>query len=252
MLHRTAYRELGLTDWRYDSYEIDESGLADFLAGLDDQWRGLSLTMPLKRVALDLCDEVSELARRVNAVNTVVLTDGRRYGTNTDVPGVVSALRERGIESARSAVVLGAGATAGSALAGLVELGVTNVTSVVRNPARADELRDLAGRLDVGFDVVTLDHWDRVAPADVGFSTVPEEAAAAVADALVARANVVFDALYDPWPTRLASAAGAAGRTVVNGFDLLIHQAGFQVELMTGRSPAPVAAMRTAGTAALD
>jgi shikimate dehydrogenase len=250
VLHRAAYADLGL-DWRYDAFEVDEATLAGFLADLDPSWRGLSLTMPLKSVVIPMCDEVSEVARLVGAVNTVLFTDGRRFGTNTDVPGLVAALAERGVTRARSGLLLGVGATARSALAALARTGIVEVHAVARNPARADELRALAGQVGVTLTVVSWEDVESVPPVEVLVSTVPEEAAATVADLVVERTAVVFDVLYHPWPTRLAAAARARGRTVVGGLDLLVHQAAVQVELMTGESPAPVVAMRTAGETAL-
>ncbi|HZC26971.1 MAG TPA: shikimate dehydrogenase [Actinopolymorphaceae bacterium] len=254
VLHRTAYAELGL-DWRYDAFEVDEAALPGFVDRLGPEWRGLSLTMPLKRAVIPLCDEVLEPATLVGAVNTLLLDDGRRTGANTDVPGIVAALRERGVTSVRRALVLGVGATACSALAGLAEIGIAEVRAVARDPARAGELRALAYRLDVDVSVVS---WDVAgatarggAGVDIVVSTVPEPAAAEMADLAVERAEVVFDVLYHPWPTRLARTAKASGRVVVGGLDLLVHQAGVQVELMTGRIPAPVAAMRLAGEEAL-
>lgn len=250
VLHRAAYAELGL-DWRYDAFEVDEATLAGFLADLDPSWRGLSLTMPLKSVVIPMCDEVSEVARLVGAVNTVLFTDGRRSGTNTDVPGLVAALAERGVTRARSGLLLGVGATARSALAALADMGIVDVRAVARNPARADELRALAAQLGVTATIVSWEQVKSIPAVDVLVSTVPEEAAATVADIVVERTGVVFDVLYHPWPTRLAATARARGRTVVGGLDLLVHQAAVQVELMTGESPAPVVAMRTAGEAAL-
>ncbi|MBA3620612.1 MAG: shikimate dehydrogenase, partial [Acidothermales bacterium] len=111
LLHRTAYAALGL-DWRYDAVECDESALADVLAGLDDSWVGLSLTMPLKEAVLPLLDEVAPEADVLSAVNTVLLREGRRYGLNTDVDGLAAALREAGAvppAGGGTAVVLGAG-----------------------------------------------------------------------------------------------------------------------------------------------
>ena len=70
-LHLAAYQHLGL-DWRYGRHEVDEAGLPDFLRGLDSSWRGLSLTMPLKQAAIAYLDDVSETARLVDAVNTVL------------------------------------------------------------------------------------------------------------------------------------------------------------------------------------
>ena len=122
-LHRAAYEELGLTHWSYDRFEIDEAALPGFLGGLGPEWAGLSLTMPLKRAVIPLLDEISDTAASVEAVNTVVFTEaGRRVGDNTDVPGIVAALREHGIEHVGSAAILGAGATASSALAALARV----------------------------------------------------------------------------------------------------------------------------------
>src|SRR5882757_4461339 len=86
VLHRAAYEELGLGDWSYDRFEIDEEALPGFFGKLGPEWAGLSLTMPLKRAVIPLLDEVSETAASVAAVNTVVLhPDGRRGGDNTDI-----------------------------------------------------------------------------------------------------------------------------------------------------------------------
>ncbi|MGH3344386.1 MAG: shikimate dehydrogenase family protein, partial [Carbonactinosporaceae bacterium] len=108
-LHRAAYAALGLA-WRYDAIEVDEQRLPAFLDGLDETWAGLSLTMPLKRAVIPLLDEVSEIARDVAAVNTVIFGPAaggrRRTGDNTDVPGMVAALRERGVRQVASAAVL--------------------------------------------------------------------------------------------------------------------------------------------------
>nr|WP_202890006.1 shikimate dehydrogenase [Actinopolymorpha rutila] len=252
VLHRAAYAELGLP-WRYDAFDVGEEGLAAFLAGLDPSWRGLSLTMPLKRAVIPLCDEVAEPARLVGAVNTVLLAGGRRTGTNTDVPGMVEALRERGVRTVRHVLLVGVGATASSALAASAAMDASRVWALARDPARAQDLQRLATELGVDLRVVA---WgdaaaDLPARVDLAVSTVPDEAAAPVAFEVTRRAEVVFDALYDPWPTRLAQAADQAGLVVLGGLDLLVHQAALQVEQMTGKTPAPVAAMRAAGEHAL-
>ena len=125
VLHRTAYRQLGL-DWEYEAHDVDEAGLPGFLDGCGPQWAGLSLTMPLKRVVLPLLDDVSELVGVVGGANTVVMGPAGRVGHNTDVAGIVEALRDIGAESG-PAVVLGGGATAASALAALHQLGCARV-----------------------------------------------------------------------------------------------------------------------------
>ncbi|MCP9946492.1 shikimate dehydrogenase [Streptomyces somaliensis] len=252
VLHRAAYAELGLTGWSYDRFEVDEARLPGFLDALDASWAGLSLTMPLKRAVIPLLDEVGDTARSVEAVNTVVLTgDGRRVGDNTDVPGMVAALRERGVEEVDAAAVLGAGATASSALAALAGVCRGPVTAYVRGSARAGEMRRWGERL--GVDVRTADWADaaRALDAPLVVATTPAGAADGLAPHVPEGPGTLFDVLYDPWPTPLAAAWSARGGRVVGGLDLLVHQAVLQVERMTGRSPAPLAAMRAAGERAL-
>ncbi|MFJ5234799.1 shikimate dehydrogenase [Kitasatospora sp. NPDC088391] len=252
-LHNAGYAALGLTDRRYDRYEVDESTLAAFVTALDPaEWSGLSLTMPLKRAIRPLLDTVSDTARAVDAVNTVVLDrDGRRHGDNTDVPGLVNALRERGVGRVASAAVLGAGATASSALAALGQLCDGEVTVYVRSAGRAAEMRALGERL--GVPVRTAD-WADGAAALAGpltVSTTPVGATDAFAAGLTGTPGVLFDVLYHPWPTALAAACLERGGTVLGGLDLLVHQAVLQFERFTGVEHGPLAAMRAAGEAAL-
>ncbi|MFG3114827.1 shikimate dehydrogenase [Streptomyces sp. NPDC048197] len=252
VLHRAAYDALGLTGWEYGRYEVDEAALPGFLEKLGPEWAGLSLTMPLKRAVIPLLDEITPTASSVEAVNTVVLTpDGRRLGDNTDIPGMVAALRERGVTEVERAAVLGAGATASSALAALSRICSGPVTAYVRSEARAAEMRQWGERLEV--DVRTADWADaaEALSAPLVIATTPAGTTDALAAAVPDRPGTLFDVLYEPWPTALAGAWADRGGAVVGGLDLLVHQAVLQVEQMTGRSPAPLAAMRAAGEAAL-
>ncbi|WP_407554150.1 shikimate dehydrogenase [Streptomyces sp. Pv4-95] len=253
VLHRAAYDELGLTDWEYGRHEVDEAGLPAFMERLDARWAGLSLTMPLKRAVIPLLDEISETAASVEAVNTVVRTaEGRTVGDNTDIPGMIAALRERGVERVERAAVLGAGATASSALAALSRICTGEVTAYVRSDARAAEMRGWGERLGVA---VRTAPWEDAAEAfgePLVIATTPAGSTDALAAAVPHAPGTLFDVLYEPWPTTLATAWAAHGGSVVGGLDLLVHQAVLQVELMTGRTPAPLAAMRKAGEAALS
>lgn len=244
LLHRAAYAALDLR-WTYDAIELTPAGLPDFLAGLGDGWAGLSLTMPLKQTVLPLLSTCSELVGITGAANTVVLRGGERHGHNTDVAGIVAALREAGPASARTGAVLGAGATAASALAALAGLGCTVVTVHARSPERASGLHAVAERLGVELRIAVLTA-DLAGPAcEVLVNTTP----AGALDALLAGAHpaacgpVLLDVVYHPWPTPLAALHTAAGALVVPGLAMLLHQAAAQVTLMTGR-PAPLAAMR--------
>ncbi|WP_328745624.1 shikimate dehydrogenase [Streptomyces sp. NBC_00285] len=252
VLHRAAYEELGLTGWSYDRFELDEAALPGFVEALGPEWAGLSLTMPLKRAIIPLLDEISETAASVEAVNTVVFTeDSRRLGDNTDIPGMVAALRERGIEQVDSAAILGAGATASSALAALARICTGEVVAYVRGPARAAEMRQWGERLDI--EVRTADWADAAEAlhAPLVIATTPAGATDALAHAVPERPAALFDVLYDPWPTELAARWSMIGGAVVGGLDLLVHQAVLQVEQMTALRPAPLEAMRKAGEHAL-
>ena len=253
VLHGAAYAALGLDDWHYDRVECAEAGLPGFLAGLDAGWAGLSLTMPLKRVALDVADEVSPRAAATGAANTLVLRDGRRRAENTDIAGIVAALRGAGVRPGGRAVVLGAGGTAQAALAALADLGIDEVSVLVRSLARTGELRAAAARIGVA-PRIRADLADplraaaALTGAEVVVSTLPGDAADALTGA--GPGTVALDVVYAPWPTPFAAAARAAGATVVSGLEMLLHQAVAQVELMTGR-PGPVEPMRAALEAAV-
>lgn len=252
VLHRAAYAELGLTDWSYDRFEVDEEALPGFFEQLGPEWAGLSLTMPLKRAVIPLLDAVSDTAASVEAVNTVVRTDdGRLTGDNTDIPGMVAALRERGIEQVESAAILGAGATASSALAALARICTGEVVAYVRSEARAAEMRQWGERLDI--EVRTADWADaeRGLHAPLVIATTPAGTTDALSHVVPERPTTLFDVLYDPWPTTLAARWSAYGGAVVSGLDLLVHQAVLQVEQMTGRTPGPLDVMRKAGERAL-
>ena len=248
VMHRAAYSHLGL-DWTYDAFEVAESELAAFMANCDESWRGLSLTMPLKRQVIPLADEVTDVARILGVANTVEFRDGQIIVSNTDCAGALSALAERGVRKTKTARILGGGATAASIAYALASNGVEHLEFVVRDPGRAEEA--VAAARAAGADVVVR-QIDKplIDVVDLLVSTVPEKVVLQNAHDLVDSAHAVFDVIYDPWPTPLAQAAKEAGVPLVSGLDLLAHQATFQVELMTGR-PVDVDLLRRAALAEL-
>ena len=256
-LHRAAYRELGLTGWTYQAIECDEAGLPGLLAGCGEDWAGLSLTMPLKRAVLPLLDHTEPLAAETGAANTVIFDGGRRHGQNTDVPGVVAALAAQGVTATSlppgaAVLILGAGATACSALAAARELGIAEVTVAARDPARTTDLQAAAGRLAIKITLVSFGDPPDGSP-DLLISTVPAGGANIYAQRIAGGGllpRTLLDVVYHPWPTQLAASAQQRGVVVAGGFDLLLHQAALQVTLMTGL-PAPLAPMRAAGLAVL-
>lgn len=250
VLHRAAYDVLGL-DWRYDAIEMDEARLPRFLAALDGTWRGLSLTMPLKRAVLPFVDDVSPTVTAVGAANTVLLgDDGKRRAENTDVPGMAAVLGEAGVSRGDAVVVLGGGATAAATVAALAQLGC-DCEVVLRSPRRVEELTAVAQRSG---GALRLRGWDDVSgalAAPVVVVTLPGDAAAALSPGLPDTVGLLVDVTYHPWPTSLARAWAQRGGEVVGGLELLVQQAALQVALMTGRDVA-VDVLRAAGRRALD
>lgn len=289
VLHRAAYDSLGLTDWEYDLRDVEPSGLARVLAELaapvseGPVRTGLSVTMPHKQAMLPQLDAVDPLASMVGAANTVVAQRSGRgpallTGFNTDVAGMVEALRETMPEpptvagtgfghtdeegasagrTGRRAVIIGSGATACSALAALTELGAGEITVAARRHAGPGRAMTAAHRM--GLDITTIT-WrpgeaasddevaEAVADADLVVSTLPSHAADSlgtpVARALERRGGAragaaALDVVYAPWPTELGAALSAGGVTVAPGWLMLLHQAVPQVALMTGRRPDP-------------
>jgi len=253
-LHQAAYAELEMSDWSYTSTRVQAGGLAKYVADLGgdwppSRWRGLSVTMPLKREAYDLARSISPRARLVGAVNTLVRSSHGWVGDNTDLPGAVAAIRERAGDgfTCTHGVVLGAGATAASTGLALAELGASRITLLARNPGAAGETIEMISRHRSKPVVSVLPLDSAVGGVDAVVSTVPAKAQTPELIDRWASTPVVFDVVYDPWPSPLLSVAPGVA---VSGLDLLVHQAVLQFEIFTGR-PAPLDAMRAAGEKAL-
>ncbi|WP_243059895.1 shikimate dehydrogenase [Nocardioides sp. SR21] len=243
-LHRAGYAAAGL-DWQYDAIRVTTEELPGFVLGCGPEWRGLSLTMPHKRNAMSFTHgTVTDRARLAGGVNTLVFTDAGLLADNTDLPGAVAAIRERYDGQVTAGTVLGGGATAASTGLALCELGAGTVRVLARTPERAEATAHAIAQHPSQPRVEVLSLADADVVGEVVVSTIPAEAQD---DDLVARCAdvpVVFEVVYDPWPTPLAAAA--AGRVLVGGLDLLVHQAVLQFELFTG-VPGPLDAMRAAG-----
>jgi shikimate dehydrogenase len=243
VLHRAAYKALGL-DWVYWGLEVNVEQLPGFVDRLDDSWVGLSLTMPLKEAVLDLANDVSWAARVTRSANTLLLP--HRAALNTDVDGIVIALRRAGFsaETGFTATIAGAGATARSAVAALHELGAGQIDILARRPEAAGPAVHTAEQIGIDLQVHDFSDVARL-DADVVIATVPS----GVADTLAANPPVspgwLLDVVYSPWPTLLAQKWSSRGGSIVSGLEMLLAQAERQVELMTGR-PAPTDAMRAA------
>ncbi|MGO4227318.1 shikimate dehydrogenase [Arthrobacter sp. YAF34] len=271
-LHRAAYAHLGV-DIAYSAVDVTEAALPAFMqqvrneARTDGSWRGLSVTMPLKSAMVAEVDQVRGVARALGVVNTVAFeSDGntgdhtRLVAYNTDVAGIVNALRHAGAGSAPTAAVLGGGGTAAAAVAALKELGAVSADVFVRDVSRAAEARAASAAVGLPVRVLPLaGAAAAVAAADVVISTLPPRAADALAGELASELavmpsiamppdfrargletptvcipGVLLDVAYDPWPSRIAGVWQEAGGTVVPGLEMLLYQAVEQVRLFTG------------------
>ena len=249
LLHRAAYAALGLDDWTYDALDIGAEDLPVLLAGLGEEWRGFSVTMPCKQAAVDVADVVEPLPRLLHAANTLVRTDGglaggehrrhrRRDGAAAGRrrggrPAVDPRRRRDGGRRGRGAVLARRRARRG------------------RRPRTGPGRGRRSGVLDVLGVPATVDPLAGPTSTRRWWSAPCRSTPSPTCSALPWRAgHTVLDVLYAPWPTPLAERVADAGGTVVGGLDVLFWQATVQVELMTGQ-PAPIAAMRRALDAAV-
>lgn len=251
VLHRAAYQSLGLS-WTYDAIDVTEAELPGFLADLDDSWAGLSLTMPLKKAVLPWLDAVDPVAAKIQAVNTVVVSGDERLGFNTDVAGIVAALREVGFgEYPGEVAVLGAGATAMSTLAGIAEYRPRRVVVCARRAESVESVTQFATDLGLNAQAWPWERRGEVLESDVVVSTLPGDTAGSLGSAVPGDPGILLDVTYSPWPTSLATAWAQAGGSVAPGYRMLLWQAAVQVELMTGQQ-APVTQMWEALQQALE
>lgn len=227
VIQRAAYGVLGL-DWEYGLADVTGPALADYVSGLDGTWRGLSLTMPLKRDVLPLLDAREPLVDAVGGANTVRFTDSGVLGANTDVHGVEQAFRDAGVDELRLVHILGGGATAAAVIAGVARLGAQRILVRARTPANADPLVAVGGRVGVPVVIRPIELEDRslIVP-DAIVSTLPggAEHGLTFPEAVRAR-SALLDVAYDPWPSPLAQRWSG---TVISGLEMLIHQAVGQI-----------------------
>ncbi|WP_231391789.1 shikimate dehydrogenase [Arthrobacter sp. 35W] len=242
-LHRAAYRLLGL-DYGYTAIDVEQDGIGALVESVrsDGDWYGLSVTMPLKNAVIDSLDALSETAAVLGSVNTVVTersgaAAGTLTGHNTDVAGIVNALKHAGVGAAPKAAILGGGGTAVSAVAALAALGAPGVDVYVRDVAKAASTADVAEAVSLPCRLVPFDGAAAALGGyDVVITTLPPRAADPLAEALPegsCEGRFLLDVAYDPWPSAIAAAWSARGGSIVPGIEMLLYQAVEQVKLFT-------------------
>ncbi len=213
-----------LGDYDYRLYERTEAEFVDLMRGRS--FKGLNVTIPYKKLALELCDALSDTAREVGSVNTVVrLEDGRLYGHNTDIGGFIAMARRAGVEIAgKKAVILGSGGTSLTARAACRRLGARQIIVVSRQ-----------GPVD--YEALYRDHADaQVLINTTPVGMYPHNGASAADIARLPQLTGVLDVIYNPDKTALILDAEARGLPCAGGLYMLVDQARQAAELFTGRA----------------
>jgi len=255
VLHRTAYASLGVQDAEYGRYDVPAGSLEDFLSrGPGRELDGLSVTMPGKPEAFALAVEADATSRALGVANTLLRrADGQWRAENHDVHGIAAALRDHGAAAPRSGAVLGSGATALSAVAALIELGVERLLLSARSPEKLAPMERFARERAIEVRRIPWEHHHQVLSADAVVSALAVDGARAVAEAwrtipsdALELPGALLDVLYDPWPAPLAAVITERGGEVADGLEMLTHQADMQLRSMLGISAAPLAQMLAA------
>jgi 3-dehydroquinate dehydratase/shikimate dehydrogenase len=194
--------------------------------------QGVSITAPFKVSLMSRVDSVETLARRVGAINTIVVRDGKWIGTNTDVEGFLTPLSQRMSLRGARVSVLGSGGAARAVAVALASEGA-HVTVCARRPEAAEAIASLANGT-VGEFPPKAASWDVLVNAtSAGGHTHPENPIAGAE----LEGEIVFDLVYAPTNTELIKAARDAGCLTIGGLEMLIAQAERQFELWTGKRP---------------
>ena len=252
VIHNAAFVALAL-DWVYVPLPVHPEQLSVALVGLGAlRFAGANVTMPHKTAVADLIDDLSDDARRLRAVNTIVSDGQFLRGENTDAPGFDRFLRRDAAfdPSGCSALIFGAGGAARACALALARGGAESLTVAAREPAR---VADLAAAVDGLGTTVRAIAFDEA--ADVGAELVVNATPLGAREELLPIPRIgpdalVIDLLYQPVVTPLQTQARAVGALVFGGLGLLLHQAALSFELWTGQQP-PLEVMSAAALTAL-
>ncbi len=244
-MHNEAYRELDIAEkFVFVAAQVQAQELEQAWAGARAmKFRGITCTIPHKQAMMPLLDELDPLAKKVGAVNTVVrLSDGRYKGYNTDVEGVVLPLKERIDLAGKRVAIVGAGGAARAAVFGVEDAGA-EVLVLNRTLEKAQALAE-----EVGGSAYSLQDADVVEGCDVIVQTTsvgmtPHVEDSPLPSSVLRPSQLVMDAIYTPWETRLLQDARKAGAMVIPGAEMFVYQGVAQFELYTGCS-APVSTMK--------
>jgi len=251
-IHNAAFAALDL-DWAYVPLPVAPGDAVGAVAGLRTLgFAGANVTMPHKSDVADVVDTLSEDARRLHAVNTVLIGEDGMTGHNTDTPGFDRFLRrDAGFDPAgRSALIFGAGGAGRACALALARAAASRITIVARDPVSTADLRQALDGLSSEL-VVSAFEDAAATPADLVVNATP---LGADGEQLplppIDDSTLVIDLLYHPAITPMQTTARESGAAVFGGLGLLLHQAALSFELWTGH-PAPLEVMSAAAVASI-
>jgi shikimate dehydrogenase len=250
-IHNAAFVALDL-DWTYVPLPVAPGEARGAVAGLRTLgFAGANVTMPHKTEAAAVMDTLTDDARRLRAVNTLVIGEDRIAGHNTDTPGFDRFLRrDAGFDpTGRTVLIFGAGGAARACALALARAAASRITIVARDPARTADLRQALDGFSSELVVTAFDQ--RPDPAHLVVNATPLGADGELLPMPpVDDGTVVVDLLYHPAVTPMQATAREQGAVVFGGLGLLLHQAALSFELWTGH-PAPLEVMSAAAVSAI-
>jgi shikimate dehydrogenase len=232
VIHQVAYEVLEISA-KYTAIEVRGGELAKFLAATPPELNSFSLTMPLKEELVDLGYPTSDLAKRIRSGNTAIKVGDSWKVESTDVIGFQQSVSSRTNATFQTVLILGGGATARAAIAAFDSVGVT-IDVASRSEYRSTSLRSSALFAEV--TIIGFDDEIPWAKYDLIINTSPAGAADALVGKIAGASALLFESLYNPWPTALMSFWRNVGLESIDGLDLLVHQAISQVSIFAGMS----------------
>lgn len=235
IIHQAAYRVLS-EDWAYSRFEVAKGGLKRFVENDGILHDGFSVTMPLKENAFQFATTHDIFSELTGAANTLVKIDSIWNAFNTDIFGIVQAISLNSSSIITSALILGSGATAKSALVALAQISPTAEVKIwARNKAAREGLIDFGKSIGLN---ISLARFIGVAikKTDLTISTLPGGATDDLATKLAKRKalkprGLLLDVAYDPWPSKLATFWTTRSQPVVSGLEMLLWQAVAQIRI---------------------
>ncbi|MFC1768135.1 shikimate dehydrogenase [Nanoarchaeota archaeon] len=238
LVHNAAFKNLKLNSV-YVNFLVED--VKEFMEDFNGFYSGLSVTMPHKQETMSYLDDIEEVAGKINAINTVVVKEGKKIGQNTDWIGALKAIEERGPIKGRDVLVLGCGG-AGRAIA----FGIKNKGGLLTVVDTDVDKRDALAK-DVG--------CEKMLPVDIAnqkFDIVinatpigmhPKVDVTPFDKKIYRKGMIVLDAVYNPLKTKTLKEAEKAGCKIISGVEMFINQGVAQFEMWTNKK-APVRIMK--------